>query len=732
MQTVFNISAGKKSGLAQLVDGLTRHVQQHGQPGSKDSAGKLLAMESLGETAQAELTSSVKGLNTAMEGIALEMAENLGYKKDDSNSLKFSTAQKMAGIIAGTLAGNIDAYRSSPVSRQAPAMEGMQFVPAIGGDSVEKRLALEAYDEKDNRNAVVYSIAYNMQASRQDEFGEAFFPTITVTPDQFGYSISVRLIQVFDEVRRKVTGEVSKNFGRRNIIQALIDPTILRNDQTKVIPVYRDESKPNFVADTLLTPKTVVHEGVSITTSALKIGAKFSLLGLSQHSALLETGLQDHTDALDPMIQLEKLYLTVQNADATVKEVIPFGQVAQMASAGFTHAIQGNYRVMNLNFSTDALNVNKTVKKADGAASVLLAPLVTGEYSVRLSVAVSGSVNLELADTTLFANQVTVYEVKDKDGNILDMTAGNGKTIADLFIAAAVIGYDLEARRTNTNRRERGQLLDLTYFNMVYGVPLLSPITVTRPLTVGDGNDSGDLAALITATHIRTSNAAVAKLLETVSILEEAVARNGGVVAGDSEVLGVGRFLVTPFFKRVPLDVADNLQTLKAHERAADIQATLVNTLRDLAYRMYRDSGYKAAADALSGGIAPVPTVIIGTDPVIARYLTVTGDFRTLGNEFNVKIVSTLNQDMIGKIVMTLGEFGEGKDGMPNPLHFGNMAWKPELTLVLPLHRNGANSKELTVQPSFRHVVNCPILAIIDVTGIEDSLGKISIDFNQV
>ena len=125
-------------------------------------------------------------------------------------------------------------------------------------------------------------------------------------------------------------------------------------------------------------------------------------------------------------------------------------------------------------------------------------------------------------------------------------------------------------------------------------------------------------------------------------------------------------------------------------------------------------------ADALAGGISQVPTVIIGTDPVISRYLTVTGDFRTLGNDFNVKIVSTLNQNMSGKIVMSFGSFGDAMDGVPNPMHFGNMAWKPELTLVLPLHRNGANSKELTVQPSFLHVTNLPILATLTVNGISD------------
>jgi hypothetical protein len=250
-------------------------------------------------------------------------------------------------------------------------------------------------------------------------------------------------------------------------------------------------------------------------------------------------------------------------------------------------------------------------------------------------------------------------------------------------------------------------------------VPLRSPITVPRPLTIGDANDSSDLAALITATHIRTSNAAVEELLRVQDFLAEFVSAKdtSGIVP---EILGVARFLVKPYFEHFVLNVNDVIDSLKSHERAEDIQAVLVNKMRDMAYRMYRDSGYKAAADALAGGMTTPPTVIVGTDPVLSRYLTVTGDLRTLGNDFNIKIVSTLNRRMTGKIIMTFGEFGQGKEGVPNPMHFGNMAWKPELTLVLPLHRNGANSKELTVQPSFLHVTNLPILAVIDVEGIED------------
>jgi hypothetical protein len=186
----------------------------------------------------------------------------------------------------------------------------------------------------------------------------------------------------------------------------------------------------------------------------------------------------------------------------------------------------------------------------------------------------------------------------------------------------------------------------------------------------------------------------------------------------------VGRFLVRPVYVKKTLDMATAINSLTSHERAKDIQAVLVNQIRDMAYNMHRDSNYKAAADAQAGGEAAAPTVIVGTDPVLARYLMVDGDFRTLGNEFNVKIVSTMDARMSGRIAVAFGHFDGTAENAPNALHFGNMAWKPELTLVLPISRGGQTSKELTVQPSFLHTVNCPILGWIEVSGVPDVIAS--------
>lgn len=666
-------------------------------------ASSALSMESISESQSQELTTAVESLSAALEGIGRSM-----------KLVGFETTQRQSATAAGLMAGDVQAFLRAPVrhdmvsnsSQQVVAVEGMQ-------DAFFKRAAaFEAYDERDNRNAVVYSMAYNMRASRQDEFCEALFPTVVVTPDNVGFGVSIRLIQVYNDLKRDISGNLD-NYEKKNIIRAVVDHTILKNDTTRIVPVHRAQAAAHFVAAGDVAPAAVTFEGESITTAPLAVGKKFSLLAISQTDTLIANGLLDVTDSIDPSIRLKNVYVKV-GAD-----VVRFSTM-NLPLSNFVAAVQGNYRLMNLNFNTDSVLLNNASKRNDGSALTTLADIVTGDYIVRVSLNVTGNVNLELGDTTVFGNALSVSSIQNSAGDLVDFTvAGAAKDIADLIAGGKIIGFDLHAYRSNMNRRERGQLLDTTYFTQLYAVPLRSPISVLRPVTTDGQTDTSDLAALITATQIRTSNAGVGTLLETAGLLNEYVdARDTSGVGPD--VMGVGRFLVRPTYFHTSLDMATAINSISSFERAADIQAVLVNAVRDVAYRMYRDSNYKAAADAMQGGVAPTPTVIIATDPVISRYLMVSGDFRTIGPDFEVKLVSTLDSRMAGRIAVTFGNFGNGGDNKPDALHFGNMAWKPELTLVLPISRGGQTSKELTVQPSFLHVVNLPVMSMIEVTNIPD------------
>ena len=704
-------SANKAVGLNGLVEHLHTELRASGSNSfvTAELAGAAVSMESVSDVVANQLQSSVESFSQTLKQILGANASTLGLES-------LSESQEYSAVAAGMMSGNVRAF----LSAKAPAAsvsENQRFIPAVGG--VDRlKVALEAYDERENRNAAVYSVAYNMQSARQDEFGETLYPTVVVTPDQVGYQVSIHLVMVYDEVRRNISGAVD-NFRRRNIIQAVRDPSVFKDDSTRVIPVYRQESADKFVSPSLVTPANVLNDGVAVTTAPLAFGKTFSLLGISQTDALLETGLMDSTDSLDPAMDLDAVYLLLDGAN---DEVIKFN-TRNVPGANFVYTPQGDYRQMGLNFSTNSMLVTKNTKKADGSASTILGPVAAGNFAVRLGFMISGTTNLQLATTQLFAGDVQVISVTDEDGVVHTPDSAAVSAIAALFNGAKLIGFDLYARRTNMNRRQRGQLLDTTIYNQIYAVPLLSPITIPRPLGMGDATDASDLAALITATRIRTSNSAVDELLRAADVLRQSV--SGLETVGDTpEILGVARFLVNPAFREVTMNVQDLVNSLSSNGRLDDVRATLLNMIRDMAYRMYRDSGYKAAADALNGGNSVPPTVIIATDPVIAGYLWQESDPRTLGNGFNVKVVSTPNIRMAGKIFVTFGQFDGATQGIPNPLHFGNMAWKPELALVLPLHRNGANSKELTVQPSYRHITNLPVLGLINVVGLEEVMTR--------
>lgn len=702
----------------KVLKQVKNQIDEHGGRIADNSAvSAYVSLESFNDPSiETELREAGSRLSDSISTIV--SMESLGNLRANTAESTVGTNQQMAAMYAGMLAQGADQYVQ--IKDVKPSLEGYQsYIDYSGqGDYVGNRVkaALESYDERDNRHATAYSIAYNLLTARQDEFGEAFFPTVVVAPDQVGYIVSIRLVNVMDDIRRDVSGSLDK-FNKRNIIHAVIDASILENDTTKIVPVHSVDSASNFV--TGLAPVGIDLDGESINTSALAFGKRFSLLGISQTAKLLQTGVLDVTDAIDPSIKLESIVISLDNGTEFIKL-----RTSAIPLAEFHSAQQGHYRTMRLAFDPQQVILTGDVRLADGTGnSTILAPLAANNLVVHLGLSVNGSVNLETAETGLTASEITVLAVYDEDGKKLSLDSGVGQTTAALFDDSAAVGYTLEARRTNSNRRQRGQLLTTDYYQQIYNVPLHAPITTLRPVTVSDQTDAADLAALITATHIRTSNAAVTRLLTALDTLRDYV-QNSQVIEQNPELLGVANWLVQAYFAEETIDVPAIVDSLKSHERMLDLQAAIVSRIRHAAYTAYRDSGYKAAADALAGGVAPKPTVIIGTDPVIANYLLVNGDFRTLGNDFDVKIVSTLDTRVKDQIFVTFGQFGEGKDGQPNPMHFGNMGWKPELTLVLPMTRNGQISKELTVQPAFVHVVNLPILVHFTVEGIADVIEK--------
>lgn len=697
-------TAKQRFGLEGLVDNLRSQMAL--MTPDKSVTKTAISTENVSEVEMSRLTASVESLNGILQRIGQENESMVG---GDVTEAQMEAAQA-AGVLAADPSATMGQQNVAiPASSEYNEVVGMENI----SDGFTKRaFGKEAYDESANRDAAVYSVAYNLKASRQDEFGEALFPTVTVTPDNIGFAVSIRLVQVYDDFKRAISGNLD-NYNMVNIVRGFADPTVLKNELTRAIPVRRAESVAHFVDNAVIPAAPVLLDGESITTAPLKFNNSFSLIAISQTDALLANGAMDTTDSIDPGgLRLRNVYAQVGN------NVLRFS-TKDLPLSTFQAAPQGMHRMMSLNFTTDAILLNENTVRYSGVAldGALNTGLVTQDYIVRVGLSVSGTVNVQTGETSLMASGLRVVSVQNADGETVDHTvAGDAKTLADAIIAGSTLGFDLIAYRANANRRQRGQLLDIAYFNQLYTVPFRSPITALKPVNSDSSSEAGDLAGLISATQIRTSNAAVTQLLDTANVLNSFV--DSRETSRGPAVLGVARYLVKASYIAESVNAVTDINSLTSTQRSQDLQALLVNMVRDIAFRLWRDSEYQAMATVMKGGAAETPTVIIATDPVLARYLQIDGDLRTAGANFNVKLVSTLDERMRGKIAVTFGDFTNVNE--PNPLHFGNMAWKPELTLNLPISRGGQVSKELTVQPAFLHITNLPILGMIEVTGVTE------------
>lgn len=280
----------------------------------------------------------------------------------------------------------------------------------------ERPISLEAYDERDNRNAQLHSIIYNLLASRQDEFGEAFFPTVMVNAAEVGIVISVKLFYVYNDFKRSVTGALA-NYGRVNVIRAYADADVLKNEVTRAIPVRRigggaDDNSDKFapVAEVPVWDVSVGN-GLTVTTSALKVDQRVDVLGLSQTNELLNSGLMGPTDALDAYAKLKTVYLRI--TDGADVDVIPVS-VDHLPGAMFTYSAQGNSRRMVLSLDSDGIVLDETTRTATGDVPSILTELAT--HKARIQISLAGSVVLDKAEGIVNRGSVSLVTLRNLAG----------------------------------------------------------------------------------------------------------------------------------------------------------------------------------------------------------------------------------------------------------------------------------------------------------------------------
>lgn len=699
--------------LNDAMKGLNAELNSSGLDVSTQVAQGAYAQESAQHFTNGE--SELQGIQSAVQAAVQQLTHD---ENGDTLSLENADESIRAGVIAAVASQNPGSYHREALRQSAASHSMESLYSGLGGDlevADADAYSQESFDETQLANFKAQNIMYNVLASRQDPFAEAWFPTKVITPAEGGISIVIDRQEVLDYTTHNTDGSRLKD-NRRNLIEAYANHEILNRPATEVVPHAREDNSnaDKFVAASRVASYDRDISGVGVKTRPLKIGKRVDLLGISQHPGLLQNGALTNSDQLAPGMRLAKIYMALAGEEAgeAVEQVVGF-KTAHMSRVQFRKSHEGSGREVTLQFPGTFIFDQATQTIASAPVTVLGTAIADNSLVVSVDITLNGRADLNSGEVEVNSSEIHISAVTNEAGEQISLEAGVGKDVVDAFEAAEakVIGYDLQARRSNSNWRSTGALIDVTPYTEQYAVELGYPITVLSP--AGEEANGAKISGMVNAARIRNSNQAVTTLLnyaESLEAFKEAL--NRGVKA---DIVGAARHLVMPYFNAQDVDISTRIDSISSHERAQDIQGVLIAQIRDEAYRMYRDSNYGPALDMANAGTQTKPKLLIGCDAVTARYLQLDGDTRLLGNEMDYQVVSTNDTRMTDTIFLS---FTTGKPGSEDGLTFGVHGYVPEMIQRVTTQRNGATEQNDRVVPRSIHVPVLPVLSRINLLNL--------------
>lgn len=650
---------------------------------------------------------------------------------EDDESLSSLTMQSEcinAGMMIAAVAGNSKAladYNRKALQPGEGTVTLQSFNVGSGGEldfmgeADRKRFTMQSFDNNELGAYAARSVLFNIVASRQDRYSEAFFPTKAIAPSEGGLSVTIDRQEVIQFRNRPADGKAVE-FPRTNLLQAYVNHNVLSRPSTALIPF----AKPDGTNDAFLVPDTIIGNRAlqvgtdTVQTRPLLVGKEINMLGISSHPGLLDNGMINTTDQIAAGAGIKSLYMQI--TDGTDTEVFEFA-LADYGNSQFRAAPDGKDRDVLLNFRSDSLTLEPGTKTTAGVVSQLLdTALITPNLVVQLKVTVTGNGNLDLGNFEVSATDVRVARVLNAAGEELALDSGDGLAVVNALASlnAAVKYWDPAFRRTNTNWRTMGDLIDVSQYTEKYDILPGFPISVVS--STSEEQIGAKLAGMVNAARVRNSNNAVTTLLnyaERLDAHKEALARGG-----KSNVEGMGKYLIEPYYQFEDIDVVDRLAFRRSAELHVDVPSVLVDALRDAAYRMYQMSNYGIALDLSSGGAEVKPTVVIGCDPVVERYLNIIGDTRLLGDRFDVVLVSSVDARVRDRMFMT---FTRQQPGHIDCLGFGTHAFIPEMIQKITTDRDGTTFVQDRVIPRSMHVPVLPIMHEFKVSKLKEAITQI-------
>ncbi|UGO54014.1 putative major head protein [Serratia phage vB_SmaM_Haymo] len=650
------------------------------------------------------------------------------FIEENGNKVAVEAAAVLAMSFKNPGAYYKDGY-SNPAFESGVIVHNMVSSGANGAIATlpeSSRPSFESFDEKETEKWREHSYAINMMAAKQHPFAELFYRTQIITPDQAGFVMSIRRNMVWETYQGTGLKGDAVKFQKRNILQGLLDYTVLESNSTELIPcIHTGENDDQFIDPTLVAPRKVVQSNEEFETNYLKFGVGFNLPMLAQTPSRLQKGSPTFSDSLDSRIALKDLLVTVSKGGT--KENVNFF-VNRDQYAAYTATREYNFRQMQLKFLS-TVSVNAETKTVEGAESANLKGLIDAGYSMELAVGIDGEVNVETGSGETYARPLKIAKIFDKDGVEIALSdARVAALIAGLTFEAA--GYTLEARLTNINQLELGLAIDSDVMKHGFMIPTLPPLVIIKPALQDEEKVYPRIEALTTAYRVQMRNNAVTTLLNRRDTLKAYL--GVGVphpIESNQGLEGVGQYYVRPYYMEAEVDILKDLNNLTSAAKQTDIQGLLVSKINEMVYTADQQTGYTAALEAAFPGRTPKPHVAIGTDMRLPQYLQIPGDDRTVGIGYDYTIARISDLRMKDQIIMT---FVLPNVDEPHPLQHGVLGLIPEYLVNFQMIRNQRIGNEIRLTPRYRYFNFLPIMLSITVKNLEEAIAARTAQANDV
>jgi len=602
--------------------------------------------------------------------------------------------------------GDAESYHRAFGKAPSSIDDGISVNPQQGNSDYNPDYALESFDPQSMDKYVASDAIAAALSMVSGGFKELFFPTILVPAGQDGVDVNINVPKVFAGVTRDATGAPT-NFVKTSIVDAMVDSTVLDADSISIVPYASSPVLPASLVPAADVPTTQrLIDGVSIDTRPIAFGSTVDLIGLSSAPGLISGGAFDETDSLDRIINIGTVFytLTVTDGVTTVPVVLSTDISTQLGSL-LTRAADGSVNDYVTNMVANVVvNQNTTAVAGNMAAAIAIIEtnlgIVAGTaFTVVIELAMSASANNETAEMTVYANRAGITKAFDATMAPVPVTPFSTASVTAL-------GYNPAATRTNTNARTAGILLDATNtvryrFPVPLGSPIVSKTAIGAPVNT-------TVSALVQAINIRNDNNAVKALLNMETILN---ANNGLPINSPA----MGSELVTPTIINRVLTVGTKVVSLGSDQALANLRGQMYAALTNIGNELVNSSNYLAAIEFANGKAEGFELIVV-TDPSIASHLRAAEQVVTLESKRKVVISQSLNSAFRGKIYMSVRRVN--RNGM-HPLDFGATLATPSRTVELQVSRSSATVRETSVIPRIAEYVTLPVLATLDVVGLD-------------